>query len=63
MSSLDGLFLTVDGDRARDLLATESLQDRGQTFDRSNRDRVDHKLHMGDPLGSEGAELIGEFLG
>ena len=47
----------------RPTLATESLQDRGQTFDRSNRDRVDHKLHMGDPLGSEGAELIGEFLG
>src|SRR3990170_6247455 len=47
----------------RPTLATESLQDRGQTFYRSNRDRVDHKLHMGDPLGSEGAELIGEFLG
>ena len=44
-------------------LAIEGLQDRGQTFDRADRDRVDHKLHVRDPLGSEGAELVGELLG
>lgn len=43
-------------------LATERFEDRSETFDRPDRDRVDHQLHVGDALGGKGAERLGEIL-